>query len=124
MVNILHCYAGRKSRIRFRCDLALKERIQEFKRTTSKIPFAGTVNLLMIMGYLYMKANPWTLQELYISKGEIYHTALTVSDGVYIMRCDIRKLVNKSIEISQNTLVHYGLVAHESGFKMELCLTN
>lgn len=123
-IDTLQCLVGGKRRLMFKCDIQLKRRIEEFMRQEARGSFGGAVTLLMVTGYLYLKSNPSLCKYPYHIKGETYRTALTVTGTVLEIRDRSRKLIAGNKTDTQNTLIHYGLMAYQNGRRLTFTLTD
>ena len=121
-LNLFHYFIGDRRRMSFKYDNSLRVRLEKVNKQLD-LPFATTVGFLLLAGYLYIKNNPTIRNKPYVASGWDFNTSLYINSNFYSLRDEARKLIRYNKGVTQNTLLHYGLVAFEEGQDLSIILS-
>lgn len=122
-LDLLQYFIGDRRRMSFKYDNDLRLRLEKVSKKLD-LSLAPTVSFILVAGYLYIKNNPSVRTQPYIAKNWEFNTSLYINANFYRLRTEVQKLVKYNKGVTQNTLVHYGLIAFEQGQDLKIILSN
>ncbi len=121
-LDLLQYFIGDRRRMSFKYDNDLRLRLEKVSKKLD-LSLAPTVSFILVAGYLYIKNNPTARNKPYVASGWDFNTSLYINSNFYSLRDEARKLIRYNKGVTQNTLLHYGLVAFEEGQDLSIILS-